>query len=458
MMRRAAGHGAVGIVAGALLVAVAVHGLGTVELNRQAIDLAQRGDLDGALSTLSMALAEAPTDDQLLNNMGVTLMRMGRYDQALDMLDRAIAIRPDHPDAVSNRRDLLHFMQRPSENAVAAPTLTPRLRLPRVALDDLYAPGNEDYAYGRKAFILTGATDRWPLFDQRQATRDDDDDDRHWLISFVRDAFPNSTADFYPHNMARSTVRPFLVPLQDAVDELRAPSGRFPADPTRPGSYVQWNIPLAEWRQLRPMMHRMPYAFAADEQWLDDCLRGDDALVDRFSLRLHWRMLLIGTQGAGMFFHHDVLRGSSWQVQIAGSKRWTICDPAANDGLLYAAGDVDTFRPDLARWPRFAASTCYDDVVRPGEMLFYPRDYWHQTLNLETPTITLTGTVVDENNADTVERELRDECTTGKWGWHLGDDLCGQLEQCYALWNATMTGDRRASVVRKCPNVQLGGA
>ena len=34
---------------------------------------------------------------------------------------------------------------------------------------------------------------------------------------------------------------------------------------------------------------------------------------------------------------------------------------------------------------------CYDDVVRAGDMVYYPMDYWHQTENLETPSVGCVG-------------------------------------------------------------------
>jgi hypothetical protein len=38
-------------------------------------------------------------------------------------------------------------------------------------------------------------------------------------------------------------------------------------------------------------------------------------------------MALIGSEGAGMFLHQDVLRTGSWQVQLHGSKLWFLCAP-----------------------------------------------------------------------------------------------------------------------------------
>ena len=40
---------------------------------------------------------------------------------------------------------------------------------------------------------------------------------------------------------------------------------------------------------------------------------------------------------------------------------------------------MDAFDPDYEKWPNFEKANCIDDVAAPGEMIFYPKDYWHQT-------------------------------------------------------------------------------
>jgi hypothetical protein len=142
-------------------------------------------------------------------------------------------------------------------------------------------------------------------------------------------------------------------------------------------------------------------------------------------------------------------------LKVSGSKLWTLCDPEVNIGRLYNAGDVNTFDPDLAafvtmlcavlalrvkhslfyRFPRFAQSSCYEDTIRKGEIIFYPKDYWHQTRNLETPTISVSGTIVDATNKDTVQQELEATCKFNKWKWNFSHDLCTALERCYELWS-----------------------
>ena len=107
-----------------------------------------------------------------------------------------------------------------------------------------------------------------------------------------------------------------------------------------------------------------------------------EALRSSFLKSTHWRMLIVGSPGAGMFMHKDVMRMGGWQAQIRGRKRWHLCYGPTQDKFMYKAGETDGFRPDYAKTPRFADATCYDFVTKPGDVLLWPRDWWHQTIVL----------------------------------------------------------------------------
>ena len=130
-----------------------------------------------------------------------------------------------------------------------------------------------------------------------------------------------------------------------------------------------------------------------------------EALRDEYAKGTHWRMVLIGTEGAGMFNHKDTLRTSSFQAQVKGSKTWHICAPE-QDRFMYGAGAVDFFNPDYRRFPLARNATCYKYTLRAGEMMFYPRDWWHQTYNEEGENIAVSGTIADGNNFDSISEEL----------------------------------------------------
>jgi hypothetical protein len=113
-----------------------------------------------------------------------------------------------------------------------------------------------------------------------------------------------------------------------------------------------------------------PPFFTSDDAWLRGCF-GDDATISAFQRSAHWRMVLFGSKGAGMFNHMDTLRTASFQIQFSGVKRWHICGPSENN-KMYEAGDVNSFAPDYDRFPSFLDADCFLDEVQPGEVLFYP--------------------------------------------------------------------------------------
>jgi hypothetical protein len=231
--------------------------------------------------------------------------------------------------------------------------------------------------------------------------------------------------------MDKSDTHPYLTKMPQALSEMYHPTGAFPDNKVHPGTYLQWNINLNDWRRLREDF-TVPYAFKADEEWLDECLSTDE-LRDEYSKKTHWRMMLIGNKGAGMFGHQDVLRTSSWQAQVKGAKKWFICHPNQKP-YLYHAGDVDAWDWDPEKHPLFEKADCYEDIIRAGEMLYYPRDYWHQTLNLETPSMSISGTICDPNNFDTISAELKNECDWQKFKWGFSKELCSELPKCWKLW------------------------
>lgn len=174
------------------------------------------------------------------------------------------------------------------------------------------------------------------------------------------------------------------------------------------------------------------------------CAQGclpSNAFRTKFMLDTHWRMVLIGSKGAGMFNHIDTLRTASYQVQVVGAKKWHLCGPEQSP-FVYKAGMVNTLRPDYAKYPLFSNARCYEDVVKQGEMAFYPRDYWHQTENLGDLNIAVTGTLVDQHNWREVASEMKSDCQFGKNKiLQATPEMCEALEVCFDWWQAAYDGD-----------------
>ena len=308
-----------------------------------------------------------------------------------------------------------------------------RKKLPRIPCDDLDLPDNIEYLAGRLPFILINCHHYFNLTGMS--------------LESMLPEFGEVNADFYPHNMAYETVHPFMVPLRTAIDEFKNPTSAFPHDDSYAGTYIQWNLNQEMWEKMaRKRIIKLPTAFEYDDKWLSTCLSPE--MADMYMLRLHWRMVLIGSEGAGMFNHIDSLQSSSWQGQLMGSKLWHLCAPSESYALG-KAGEVDCFNPNYKKSPNFRNADCYEDTLNVGEFMYYPKNYWHQTRNMETPTVSITGTMVDQNNYGAVMEELNNECKYKKFNWHFPDQLCAELEQCYKDWKEAF--EHNKVIVGKSP-------
>lgn len=252
---------------------------------------------------------------------------------------------------------------------------------------------------------------------------------------FLTRAFGDHRVDFYPHNMKFENVHPFFTSMKLGLQQLL----EFPldvydsVDASEPGTYIQWNIAAQEpWSQISTELGIIPDQIPAvfqDHWWMDQCFNQSE--VADFNHKTHWRMLLIGEADAGMFIHKDVLRTSSWQLQLSGRKRWALCS-SSDDRRLYGAGMVDLFNPEYNRFPRLKnLQTCSDFVVEAGDFIFYPKDYWHQTQNLDTPSMALSGTTLTVDCYHEIMHSLQMVCRNELIIFTPDPIQCAQFESCH---------------------------
>jgi tetratricopeptide (TPR) repeat protein len=288
-----------------------------------------------------------------------------------------------------------------------------------------------------------------------------------WGMRWLASALGDAPADWYPQNL-RTQDTPQIVSLMSALSMLTQSSG--PA-------YIQLNLAAAHWyRTVAPRLGPLPPLFTQDEHWLDGCFGGaaadpdglngtdpllrsrpfgaklfpplaslhnasssreaEDAsskghapssggganrgLVSEHFVSSHWRMLLVGNKGAGMFNHKDTLQTLSYQIQAQGGKLWHLCSPT-QDSILQPLmpqfgkhNDIlSLLDPDYTRFPQLLDLDCYADIVYEGEIVFYPREWWHETHNLFDYTVAITGTLAAPDNAAHVARELQNTCVRG---------------------------------------------
>lgn len=89
--------------------------------------------------------------------------------------------------------------------------------------------------------------------------------------------------------------------------------------------------------------------------------------------------------------HHPLALIDNLFVQVYGRKRIIVAGPE-NDAFMYPrtreAGaywhsEVRSAAPDFERFPLFRSAQLWEAIVGPGDILFIPRNYWHEVTALE---------------------------------------------------------------------------
>lgn len=77
-------------------------------------------------------------------------------------------------------------------------------------------------------------------------------------------------------------------------------------------------------------------------------------------------------------------------AQVYGTKQILLFSPNDSeclypheDKLLFNTAQVDPYKPDLERFPKFSSATVYKCLLEPGEMLFMPLKWWHHVTALD---------------------------------------------------------------------------
>jgi len=342
----------------------------------------------------------------------------------------------------------------------------PSRGIARITLADLGR--KKKYAAGGIPFVLTDAVPAW------NASRD-------WSVEWFAEHFGEEIVDYYPNNL-HHVGHPWLKKMHYALDDVfgsrraerRERAAERVAEDGDDGAayaYVQWRVHLDAWAALRPTLAPLPAFFKKDLGWMEECLplrnaaRGealspDDAWpVDNLVRHSQWMLIVLGEAGSGMFIHPDGLGTGVWQAHVVGRKRWILCEPASRSNL-YAPGEVDAMAPvDTTRFPRFPRAKCNSVIVNPGELLYYPGSWWHQTKCLDTPTIGFARRTVSRRNYGEVYTWFKEACDFPRDDIRaefpgasppLAQSVCQSLAMCKELWsrmyakNATGLPPRRA--------------
>jgi tetratricopeptide (TPR) repeat protein len=246
--------------------------------------------------------------------------------------------------------------------------------------------------------------------------------------------FGQEIVEFYPQNMRIKPSRVYRVTLEEALAFLDLPEGAYiSSDISEPGTYIQWNLLPNLFAKLwslfylsdsavshSPLWHNITVYSQLDrvaQQWISLHSHDFTKQVDDLSRLLHWNMLLIGEANAGMFGHVDVLPVASYQLQLFGRKVWIICPPPSSSHM-------NNIQPQ-----HHDHHDCFDVTVETGDVLYYPPAYYHETLCLDTPTISLSSSLLlptyTSHFLDFVRRSCRKEIESA---FQFSTAICTAIE------------------------------
>lgn len=212
-----------------------------------------------------------------------------------------------------------------------------------------------------KPVILTDITGDWPAR-------------RLWTLDYFRQQHGHLQVTVRREHRQRSQEK--TLKLADYIDYLEGPS--------QPDPFY-----LASW-DFRTQAPELVQDFQLPDCWNDDWFT---QVPEALRPRLLW--LFIGPPGGGFRMHVDVGHTAAWNVQLYGRKSWLLYDPEQTQRLY--EGQVDGFAPDLRRFPAFARAQAWECQLGPGEGLFIPSGWWHQT-RIDETSVAVSGNYVNASN------------------------------------------------------------
>jgi hypothetical protein len=398
----------------------------------QGIQMATSGDYQNGVSLFRAACRLKPSDPWFWNDLGVTELRMGDYKRAQKRFIKAIELEPNYDIAKNNLREVKQAMSQedfdyyykkfPQKHHLKdLKELDPNH--PSLALNATKISMSH-YEILNEPWIIKKALQNWGWNISKLTT------------NYFIEKYGPVRVDFYPQNMLIEPVYPFFTTLQEAVSRLTNPPNFYNSvDASEPGTYIQWNMPPGTVDEiLADINGKLPSIFDL-KFWTDKCFDHQD-YADSFHFKTHIKMILIAEKGAGMFNHQDSLHGASFQIQIEGRKKWHLC-PDSESPYLYNPGQVDAFNPDYEKYPKYLNASCFQFILEPGDVLYYPKRHWHQTINLDTPSISYSHTMVTPQNYENVTAFLQRSCLGLERMFSPEPEFCRQLGNCYKFWEDT---------------------
>lgn len=233
----------------------------------------------------------------------------------------------------------------------------------------------KDYASVGKPVIITGVTDSWEA-------------SKKWDYNFFKEHY-GSRKCFVRNCQEKSSV---CMTVADYMDYM------ISADRTKTlymSGNSLWNYP-----ELFDD-YKTPIYFP---DWIERLPRNLTRILLQATKPMRW--LFIGPKGASSGkLHYEMWNSSGWVGMISGRKRFVFFAPDQTD-FLYG-GQVDTFKPDLDKFPLYSSAEPIEAVVEAGDAIYAPPLWWHQVENLED-SISVTHDFINEFNSEQVFQYFRD--------------------------------------------------
>lgn len=134
----------------------------------------------------------------------------------------------------------------------------------------------------------------------------------------------------------------------------------------------------------------------------------DGATVSPVTDLFPYKGLFISGRGARTRLHRDPFATDAVLCQFYGEKKLTLYEPGHAGKLMHDGAFVDPTAVDRARFPQFASiEPAFEDVLRPGEILFIPSGWFHDVLTL-SDSISVTWNFVHQARSEPYRREVAD--------------------------------------------------
>lgn len=400
---------------------------------KDAHEYVRKGDLKTAVALFRTAVRHNNQSEIYWNDLGVTEMRIGNFLKARRRFVKSLDLNSHFEPARDNFLDVSTHLKKNNEQLE---TIDMVLRRKIFEYRHKVFPVKE---FSKEEFLSffqecdvdnshqeceseSISNQKYPkLFNDPFIIRDflsevnNEQSFRFFELNSLVEKYRSLRVDYYPQNMVEESAHPFFLSFEPAIHQLLAPREVFEnVDVSNPGTYLQINLDAKIFQEMIGHSKIDLLQILDDEKmWSSYCFQSNVTHISHFYLRHHWKMLLIGAEQASMFAHQDLLQASSFQIQLEGSKRWHLC-PGNQSKFLYSPGDVDLFQPNYSKYPKLKRATCFEVTTQPGDLIFYPGDFWHQTFNHDTPTIALSSTVIVPRDVVDFIRTIEKQCIQHK--------------------------------------------